>query len=280
MRKLAAVAAMVLLVAGCDSGRGSAAPSVGASTGVSVDGSFDIGGRSLAMRCQGTGTPTVVYLHGFVEDAAGGGAANAGQIPELLAGQARVCSYDRANVGASGASDGRQTGMDSVRDLHALLAAADVKPPYMLLGASFGGLLAILYAGTHAADVQGMVLLDASLPDDLDLERQLVGAANVLPGRAWQDTLERIDQEATYKEAQALKNQLPAIPVTYLAPKTIELPASYPADKLVPAIRQSRQNFVRQFSPGRVVLVDAPHYMEPEIPSQIADEVRGVIAAG
>jgi pimeloyl-ACP methyl ester carboxylesterase len=280
-------AAVLLLLTGCGGPDTAASSGTASATGSSPDssaapsleGSFDVGGHSLAMSCWGTGSPTVVYLHGFIDDPAGGGATNAGKIPSLLAPKVRVCTYDRANVGSSGKSAGRQTGADSIRDLHALLSAADVPPPYVLLGASFGGLLASLYAASHPADVRGMVLLDASLPDDLDVERRIVGAT-VLPPPGWQEAVEQIDQAATYREAQALVRNLPAIPVTYLATKTIDLPPSYPAAELTAAIRQTQQTFLDRFSPGRLELVDAPHYMEPEIPDRIATEVHAVIATG
>lgn len=191
-----------------------------------------------------------------------------------------MCAYDRANVGASGKSSGRQTATNSVHDLRALLAAAAVPPPYVLLGASFGGLIATIYAASHPADVQGMVLLDGSLPDDFAVERKVVPADKVEPAPGWQDTLEKIDLAASYSEAQVLlrTHKPPAIPVTYLAIRDIDLPPGYPAAKLTAAIRQQQQTFVRQFKPGQLKYVDAPHYMEPEIPDQIAAEIRAVIA--
>lgn len=298
-RGILAVAAVLGLVAGCGSGgdssntapssgpssgplsgSSSASPSAGGVGAPSLDGSFDVGGHKLAMKCWETGSPTVVYLHGFINDPGGGGASNAGEIPQLLAPQVRVCAYDRANVGASGKSAGRQTAMHSVRDLHALLKAAAVPPPYVMLGASFGGLIATLYAANHPADVAGMVLLDGSLADDFAVERKIVPAADVEPVPGWQANQEKIDLPASYREAMALlrTRKPPAVPVTYLAVRDLELPPAYPAEKLAAAIRQQQQAFVRQFKPGQLKYVDAPHYMEPEIPDQIATEVRTVIA--
>jgi pimeloyl-ACP methyl ester carboxylesterase len=63
-----------------------------------------------------------------------------------------------------------RTGESSVRDLHRLLEAAEVEPPYLLLGASFGGLIAHAYAATHPDEVVGMVLLDAGFPEVITLE--------------------------------------------------------------------------------------------------------------
>ena len=108
-----------------------------------MEGSFEVGGHELFLSCKGNGKPTVIYLHGYIQHSEGS-RTNAGEIPDLLSDDVRVCIYDRANVGNSEAVTGRQTGADSVRDLHALLEAADVPGPYVLLGASFGGLISYM----------------------------------------------------------------------------------------------------------------------------------------
>jgi pimeloyl-ACP methyl ester carboxylesterase len=92
-------------------------------------------GHKLHLRCVGTaspGSPTIVYLHGL-----GGDGSDVESINTQLASQARVCTYDRLNVGRSDSDPGRHTGADSVRDLHALLEAAGVPGPYLLVGFSF-----------------------------------------------------------------------------------------------------------------------------------------------
>jgi pimeloyl-ACP methyl ester carboxylesterase len=54
-----------------------------------------------------------------------------------------------------------------VRDLHAALAAAGEKPPYVLIGASMGGVYARLYQLEHPLDVAGLVFVDPSTEDGL-----------------------------------------------------------------------------------------------------------------
>ena len=70
--------------------------------------------------------------------------------------------YDRVNTGKSDRQEDQHTGADSVRDLQLLPAAADVQSPYLLLGWSWGGLLASMYAGDYPDEVMGVLLLDAS----------------------------------------------------------------------------------------------------------------------
>jgi pimeloyl-ACP methyl ester carboxylesterase len=92
---------------------------------------------------------------------------SSGLIPGYLRDRAQVCIYDRTNVGFSDPLPGPLSGNDAVRDLHRLLSAAHIRGPYVLLGRSFGGLIAVMYAATYPEDVSGIVLLDAPLPDDV-----------------------------------------------------------------------------------------------------------------
>jgi pimeloyl-ACP methyl ester carboxylesterase len=52
-------------------------------------------------------------------------------------------------------------------DLAVLLANAPVAGPYVLVGASFGGLIVRLFAVHHLQDVAGMVLVDSTHPDQI-----------------------------------------------------------------------------------------------------------------
>ncbi|MEO6591346.1 MAG: alpha/beta hydrolase [Gemmatimonadaceae bacterium] len=241
---------------------------------------FDVGGHELYLKCEGRGSVTVVYLHGFVETTAGGGSQNAGLVPSFLRDYARVCVYDRANVGRSGKLAGPLTGKASVEDLHRLLAAAHIPGPYVLDGGSFGGLIAVMYAATYPEDVAGMVLLDASLPDDVVKidDRFLPPTARFKPDD-WKRNTEQIDRGATYREARAMQGRVPNIPVTYIGTTKIELDPSWPVEQMTDAIRAEQRAFVARFSRGRLIFFDVPHFMEPAIPGTIADEIKRVIAA-
>ena len=119
----------------------------------------DIGGRSLHLRCTGSGTPTVLLQPG-----AGEISSNMGWIAPAVAQQTRVCVYDRAGRGWSDPADAPQDGAALVADLHTLLARANVPGPYVLAGHSFGGLYTLTFAATYPDEVLGMVLLDSTAP--------------------------------------------------------------------------------------------------------------------
>ena len=231
-----------------------------------IDGSFDVGGHELYIRCVGSGSPTIVYLHGYIFDPAGGGSQNAGQVPDLLADRHQVCVYDRANVGRSDAVEGPLTGRSSIRDLDALLDAASVDGPYLLVGGSFGGLLAYMYAVTYPKEVVGLVLLDPNLPGYHE------GTFD------WEATTEQIDQTAASREASKLEGHEPDIPVTLVGLEDPEgdVTSADQYEKLKEQILQAQRRFLDHFPQGELVIVDAPHYMEPVIPDRIAEEIASV----
>jgi pimeloyl-ACP methyl ester carboxylesterase len=152
-----------------------ASPSVSATSGDFAQ-RVDIGGRSLYLECQGTGSPTVVLEAGYRASArywTDDLLEPEAQRTMVLAGVAsytRVCAYDRPGTVASGGdnvlssrSDAvpqPRTATDAVADLHALLGAAGVPGPYVLAGHSLGGLFARLYAATYPDEVVGLVLVD------------------------------------------------------------------------------------------------------------------------
>ncbi len=246
-----------------------------------IEGRFDVGDYKLYMRCVGSGSPTVVYFHGYIEEPASGGASNAGEIPSMLRDKHRICVYDRANVGRSDDVPGLRTGKSSVRDLHRLLNAAGVEPPYVLLGASFGGLISNAYAGTYPDEVVGMVLLDAQFPGLLELERYWPKEERLwnVPKEDWSSAEEKIDQYDVNKYAQRHAGQVPDIPLTYLlaTPNPGEGWGGPPA--WTEAVLDELPEYVESFSPGVLKKVESPHYMEEAIPERIAKEVEMLIAS-
>jgi pimeloyl-ACP methyl ester carboxylesterase len=77
----------------------------------------------------------------------------------------RACVYDRAGYGFSDPPRRSGTAAHAVADLHALLGAARIAAPIVLVGQSYGGRIAQLYAYTHAKDISGLVLVDADHED-------------------------------------------------------------------------------------------------------------------
>ena len=128
----------------------------------SIEGSYLVAeDRKLALVCWGEGSPTVLLETGGVniEEWTGSGVVGA------LAGSTRVCTYDRAGTGRSDpAPKERRDADDVVTEADALLEAADITGPLVLVGRSFGGMIVTHYADTIPDDVVGVVVLDTPAP--------------------------------------------------------------------------------------------------------------------
>jgi pimeloyl-ACP methyl ester carboxylesterase len=82
-----------------------------------------------------------------------------------LAASTRVVAYDRAGLGWSDPAPEPQDAGQSAKDLHAALQGADIQGPYVLAGHSYGGLVVRAFTDLYPHEVVGMVLVDASHPD-------------------------------------------------------------------------------------------------------------------
>jgi pimeloyl-ACP methyl ester carboxylesterase len=129
-------------------------------------GLIDVGGYRLHLECVGTGAPTIVFEPGNTASRHG-----ARRVQYALSTESRVCTYDRPGTVSpiAGSSDPRPanvppTSETFVRELHTVLTNANVPGPYLLVGASFGGLLISAYTAHYPAEVAGLVFIDAVGP--------------------------------------------------------------------------------------------------------------------
>jgi len=124
----------------------------------------DIGGHKLHIRCVGPANRSPIVI---LE--AGGGAFSSAwsDVQDLLAPRMRNCAYDRAGSGWSEAGPAPRTMRQEAFELHALLEAAKVSGPFILVGHSIGSLLARLYAEQYGHDVVGVVLVDPTHESDV-----------------------------------------------------------------------------------------------------------------
>lgn len=99
----------------------------------------------------------VVFLTG-----AGDVASSCVVVARLIAPFARILLYDRSGLGKSERSPRRTNAVTAAEELHLLVQAIPVTQTLLLVGHSYGGIVAREYLHLHPEQVAGMVLADSS----------------------------------------------------------------------------------------------------------------------
>ena len=236
----------------------------------------DIGGRSLQLRCTGTGSPTVILEAGL-----GGDLHSWDRVQPALAERTRVCSYDRPGTGGSEPASGTRTTGEAVEDLHALLEAADVPSPYVLVGFSFGGLITQHYASTFPDEVSGLVLVESLHPREFAVTEKHLTRRQIEEDHASAlDNTEGMDPFASVEEI-ASAGPLPAVPLVVVSAGILEpWPPGWDS-KLFDRLRDElQQDLARSVPNGRRVIAEhSRHDVPREQPDVIVEAVNSVLDA-
>ena len=128
---------------------------------------YAVADRHLALHRAGSGGPSVVFLPG-----AGLIGLDYLNVATEIAGSTTAVLYDRAGTGWSDAIALPRTAAAVAEELQALLAAAEVPAPYVLVGHSLGGAYIRRYAQLFPNEVAGLLFLDPAHEGYADFPRQ------------------------------------------------------------------------------------------------------------
>jgi pimeloyl-ACP methyl ester carboxylesterase len=156
---LVTVVAAAMAIAGCGDGD-DGGPTSTTTTVVDRDVTATVSGRTIFGRCTGLATdaPTVVLEVGM-----GYPRTELDSIFTRFVERTQVCTYDRAGKGQSAPATTPRPVAEVVNDLHAFLGAV-AKPPYFLIGQSFGAEVVFRYAQAHHDQVAGFISMNPSPP--------------------------------------------------------------------------------------------------------------------
>jgi pimeloyl-ACP methyl ester carboxylesterase len=275
-----------------------------------VAGLVDVGGgRKMYLECRGMGSPTVVLvagLKGSAEDWNIAEKPGPRVFPEV-AKFTRVCAYDRPGTPV-GEKPSRSdpvpqptTAGEAVADLHALLSAAGEAGPYVLVGHSYGGLVARLYASTYPEDVSGLVLVDAlteglrdaETPEQWAIQRKLM-EGDIRESLVLYPALERNDPDRSFDQVRAAPplRPLPLVVLSADRPWGPQVPSmiaagTLPADVpqnfgyVTDAAQKAAQEKLAHLVPNakHITNTNSGHEIQKEQPQLVIDAIRQVVDA-
>jgi pimeloyl-ACP methyl ester carboxylesterase len=255
--KLSATAFLLLFVA-CSSGTNP------------VSRLIDVGGHRLNIRCSGEGAPSVVIGSGLASDN-----HDWGPVEERLSEYTQVCSYDRAGLGKSDPANGAPTAQTASDELHSLLAGAGITEPMVMVGHSYGGLVAQLYAAQHPENTVGLVLVDSLQRENLTRSDEILGdQAMALFMQGVQNNPEGVDLAASFDQIVAI-DDLGDLPLTVITAGRPDLPpfiSNEVREQLADSWLESQQDLVRLSGIGLLIIAeDSGHCVQCEQPKLVAD---------
>ena len=252
------------------------------------------GGRRLYLECHGRASPTVVLEAGGGDTSDVWNLRSPGSqqtpVQTAVARYTRVCAYDRPGTVSPSGRPSRSDPVPLPRsvaqivgDLHALLGAAHVPEPYVLVGHSLGGLLSRLYAGTYPAQVAGFVSVDAAHEIFYEaFEALLTPDQYQVPGL-------EIDVVATATAMRLARVQQPLRPMPMIVlehsrnakrfPNPFSFPTTYPLAALEGAF-QAAQDDLTELVPGarHRIAQRSGHNIHVEQPVLVNLSIRQVVS--
>src|SRR5262245_15958195 len=253
---------MLVLVAGC--GGGDDAPAAKAPAAKTV-------GRLV---CTGSGSPTVVLESGLGVDPRSTWAV----VAPAIAKRNKVCMHERPGLGSTPPLDHSRTAAAVEHELEQL----PHDRPVVLVGASFGGYVAQLYASRHPDDVSGVVLVDSLHPDiDSTFEKLFGKDAAAARARQLEQNTEHIsfdDLVASAHEVAAAKT-FPAVPLVVLKHGISFDPGGDPDPQLERAWGRMQRELAARSPEGTLVVAKRSHHRiaedQPEVVVRAIEQVSG-----
>jgi len=199
-------------------------------------------------------------------------------LPEIATTHA-VFAYSRPGYGRSAPVQRPRDGETIVAELRALLKSRNVKPPYVLVGHSAGGLYMQLFARRYPKEVAGLVLVDPTHPTQFDGEGALenrVSPALLLLARATIGGPFREEFDALVPTGHQVLSAPPL-------PRTVPVEILVAPDKAGTAMaafdNAKRQDFANLYPYARMEAVEGGHQIPREKPEAVVAAIRRVLSA-
>lgn len=293
----AIVAVLSAALAGCGPPSGEApAPTATVVTPADLAGPVDIGGgRELAAICRGAGDPTVVLISGTGGgadewviavpdgDPTAAAAPSTASVFDRVADLTRVCAYDRPGTTDATGTPTESTivpqptsAFDAAADLESLLTAIGETGPFLLVGASWGGLVAQAFTREHPDEVAGLVLVDAAsmfLHEQFTAEQWAAWMAVIASDAG--DGAERPDYEATRARWNA--GPPPAVPAVVLSSDREWDLSVTPGASTWPAWMAAQDALANSLGARHVRETGSGHGVHVEHPAVVVDAIASVL---
>lgn len=235
-----------------------------------------VDGSTMALHISGSGKVAIIL------EAGGGGDHRSWSVlqPQLNS-LGRVVSYDRLGYGHSGRSERPRSARVVAEQLHEGLTRAGINPPFLLVGHSYGGAIARVFASKYPNEVIGLVLVDPALED-------FYTTATLQAPEAYLKALEDSIVDDDKADSETYKRELLAYETSMLETRLAEPPKGERII-LISASRQLQQYGLlnriwleeharwTQRVGARRIVVDAGHQIQRTNPDVVVSAVKALL---
>jgi pimeloyl-ACP methyl ester carboxylesterase len=203
-----------------------------------------------------------------------------GTVPEQVARDATVFVYNRPGYGNSEVASTPRDGRTIVEELRRVLRLKGLKPPYVLVGHSLGGLYMQLFARAYPDEVKGLVLVDALYPgivkkaEDFPFMTRVAGRL-AFSRSVWRE-IEKADETGDMVMALNGIDDKPIVRLVNEPTSSTAIAVDFGAFRTDPGTRDR----VRALYPkAKTVVADSSHQMALTSPQIVTAAIHEVIAA-
>ena len=237
-----------------------------------LSGYYDVGGHKLFFLSYGKNQPAVILESGIGD---GGTMSGWEIVQKKVKDFAQICLYDRAGLGKSEKGPEPRNTIQIANELHTLLRAAEVEPPYIMVGHSMGGLHIQTYAMLFPEDIAAMVFVDPTpkeLVDTLTAEAQ----NNLIIAGAPQGVLD--ESGPGLNESIPIFKALPKLPDVPVVVITSSYTGVGGVDKSQwEELKSYHQKLADDVSDGtHIVAAKSGHYIQMDEPKLVIDAIQSV----
>ncbi|MGU3371049.1 alpha/beta fold hydrolase [Bacillus mycoides] len=201
-----------------------------------------------------------------------------GRIAEGLTEYGTVLTYDRAGLGKSGKSSKRRISSEMVKELRACLKQLQLKPPYIFVGHSFGGINIRLFITFYPEDTMGVVLVD-STPENYKEDFLPIMSPEFQEAYYKQFVYESSYEEFMFSLGEADRHckSMRDSPLVVLAAGKKDF---YSADAQLKWLHLQEELLQLSTNNKFIIAENSGHYIQKDEPHYVIDAVKWILGVG
>ena len=203
-----------------------------------------------------------------------------GTVPEQLSRDSTVFVYNRPGYGNSTEAATPRDGRTIVEELRGVLRQKGLRPPYVLVGHSLGGLYMQLFARSYPQEVKGLVLVDSLYPrmvkrvEDFPWWSRVAGQLG-FSRSVWRE-IEKIDETGDMVLGLGGIDDMPIIRLVNQPTSSTAIAVDFGAFRMDEETRKQ----VRALYPNaKRIVADSSHQMALTSPEIVTAAIKQVISA-